>query len=79
MRANFTGDKNVFIFKPVQKRKKFTVTNEEWLKSLSTEDLAVELAKIADWDKAQVEKARKRPGLHKFMLNWLKKEHKENE
>lgn len=45
MKAHFEGDKDVIVLKPIQKF--CTKTNEEWLKSLSTEELAEELARIA--------------------------------
>ena len=60
MKAHFEGDKDVIVLKPIQKF--CNQTNEEWLKSLSTEELAEELARIAEWDREQVKKA-KRTGL----------------
>ncbi len=39
------------------------MTNEEWLKSLSTEELAEELARIAEWDREQVKKAKRTVGI----------------
>lgn len=73
MKAYFEGDKNVLVFKPICIRRwPKKITNEERLKSLKTEDLAHELALIATWDRKQVEKAIRGPGIEKFMLDWLR-------
>lgn len=79
MKAYFEGDKNVLVFKPIRNGR-FTkkITNEERLKSLKTTDeLAHELALIATWDRKQVEKAIRGPGIEEFMLNWLRQTAKE--
>lgn len=55
------------------------LTNEEWLKSLSTEELAEELARIAEWDREQVKKAKHTVGLVEFMKHWLGEKHKEKQ
>ena len=72
MKAYFAGEKDVLVFQPIKKRQRFVVTNEERLKSLSTIDLAKELALIAQWDRAQLQKADNGPGLVKFMEGWLR-------
>ena len=75
MKAFFENDKNVLVFRDIKKVGK-PKTNEEWLKSLKTEELAKELALIAAWDRTQVEKARKSVGLSEFMKNWLRSKHR---
>lgn len=79
MKAYFEGDKNVLVFKPIRNGR-FTkkITNEERLKSLKTDELAHELALIATWNRKQVEKAIRGPGVEKFMLNWLRQPAKED-
>ncbi len=77
MKAHFEGDKDVIVLKPIQKFCK--QTNEEWLKSLSTEELAEELARIAEWDREQVKKAKHTVGLVEFMKRWLGEKHKEKQ
>ena len=77
MKAYFEGDKSVMVFKPIKKKQRFFKTNEERLKTLSTDDLAKELALIACWDRAQVENARKGTGLVQFMKHWLQQPAKE--
>lgn len=77
MKAHFEGDKDVIVLKPIQKFCK--QTNEEWLKSLSTEELAEELARIAEWDREQVKKAKRTVGLVEFMKQWLGEKHKEKQ
>lgn len=73
MKAYFEGDKNVLVFKPIRiGRWTKKLSNEERLKNLKTEDLAHELALIATWDRKQVEKAKRGPGIEKFMLDWLR-------
>ncbi len=76
MKAFFENDKNVLVFRDIKKIGK-PKTNEEWLKSLATQELAKELALIAEWDRTQVKKARKDVGLSGFMEYWLKSKHKE--
>ena len=53
-------------------------TNEDYLKNMETKELAHELAMIADWDREQLEKARKGPGLDAFMERWLHQPAKED-
>lgn len=77
MKAHFEGDKDVIVLKPIQKF--CNKTNEEWLKSLSTEELAEELARIAEWDREQVKKAKRTVGLVEFMKHWLGEKHKEKQ
>lgn len=77
MKAHFEGDKDVIVLKPIQKF--CNQTNEEWLKSLSTEELAEELARIAEWDREQVKKAKRTVGLVEFMEQWLGEKHKEKQ
>ena len=77
MRAHFEGDKDVIVLKPIQKFCK--QTNEEWLKSLSTEESAEELARIAEWDREQVKKTKHTVGLVEFMKHWLGEKHKEKQ
>ena len=61
------------------------LTNEEWLKSLSTEELAEELARIAEWDREQVKKAKedldatRKIEIVEFMKHWLGEKHKEKQ
>lgn len=76
MKAFFENDKNILVFRDIKKIGK-SKTNEEWLKSLNTEELAKELALIAEWDRTQVEKTRKSVGLQEFMERWLKSKHRE--
>ena len=76
MKAFFENDKNILVFRNIKKIGK-SKTNEEWLKSLNTEELAKELALIAEWDRTQVEKTRKSVGLQEFMERWLKSKHRE--
>lgn len=77
MKAYFEGDKNVLVFKPIRKKQRFFCTNEERIKSLSTDDLAKELALIAEWDRAQLQKAKDGPSLISFMRHWLQSPAKE--
>lgn len=48
------------------------MTNEERLKQMGTQELARELSLIAMWDREQVRKAQKGPGLEVFMEKWLR-------
>lgn len=78
MKAYFEGDKHVLVFKSIRNgRLTKKITNEERLKSLKTDELAHELALIATWDRKQVEKAIRGPGIEEFMLNWLRQTAKE--
>ncbi len=75
MKAYFEGEKGALVFKPLPKGKsgrKKKRTNEERLKEMGTKELSRELALIADWDRAEVEKAKKGPGLIAFMEKWLR-------
>ena len=47
------------------------MTNEERLKQMGTQELARELSLIAMWDREQLRKAQKGPGLEAFMEKWL--------
>lgn len=75
MKAYFDGDKNVLVFKPIDTKqwRKNGLTNEERLKSMNTSELAHELALIATWDRKQLDKAQKGPGVEEFMEIWLRK------
>ena len=75
MKGYFEGEKNVLVFKPLPESKRGRRrkrTNEERIKGMGTKELAHELALIADWDRAEVEKAKKGPGLTAFMEKWLR-------
>lgn len=48
------------------------MTNEERLKQMGTQELARELSLIAMWDREQLRKAQKGPGLEAFMEKWLR-------
>lgn len=81
MKAYFEGEKNVLVFKPLPGKKRGRTkrrTNEDYLKNMETKELAHELAMIADWDREQLEKARKGPGLDAFMERWLHQPAKED-
>ena len=78
MKAYFEGDKDVLAFKDIHKRMPFRKTNEEWIKSLNTKELAKELALIAEWDRKELGKAKKGPGLVKFFERWLQKQAEED-
>jgi len=80
LKAYFEGDKNILVFKPIQgskKGRKKKKTNEERLKECGTKELAHELALIAEWDRGEVRKAKKGPGLDNFMERWLRQPAKE--
>ena len=47
------------------------LTNAERIRTQSNADLAKELAMIAEWDRKELAKAKRGPGLVKFMENWL--------
>lgn len=69
------------VFKPLDIRKKGRKkkrTNEQRIKEMRTKELACELALIADWDRSQLEKAKKGPGLEKFMEDWLREPARED-
>lgn len=78
MRMYDKRQNKIFVFDPISKNQKFG-TNEQWLKSLNTNQLAEELAKIAEWDRTQVKKAKSTVGVVGFMKKWLNEEHKERE
>lgn len=81
MKAYFEGEKGVFVFKPFPGRKHGKSkkrTNEERLKQMGTQELAHELSLIAEWDRVQMEKAKKGPGLDAFMEKWLRQPAKED-
>ena len=71
MKVYFEGEKNVFVFKPTSRKKRGFQTNEQRLKAMDTESLAKELALIAEWDRAQVNRAKNGPGLVEFIKKWL--------
>lgn len=52
---------------------KSPMTNADRIRAMSDEELALELALIAAWDRKEVVKAKNGPGLVKFMLEWLRK------
>lgn len=47
------------------------VTNADRIRAMSDEELARELALIAEWDRKQLQKAKSGPGLVEFMEHWL--------
>ena len=75
MKVYFEGEKNTLFFRPLPERKKGRskkLTNEQWLKNMGTKALAHELALVAEWDREQLGKAKKRRGgLDAFMEKWL--------
>lgn len=75
MRVYDKKENKVFVFDPIRKKQKFG-TNEQWLKSLNTNQLAEELAKIAEWDRSQLKKVKCATGVVAFMKKWLEEEHK---
>lgn len=80
MKAYFEGEKGVLMFKPLPGRKRGRPkkrTNEERLKQMTTQELARELSLIAMWDREQLKKAQKGPGLEAFMEKWLREPAKE--
>lgn len=80
LKAYFEGDKNILVFKPIQRSKKGRKKkkiNEERLKECGTKELAHELALIAEWDRREVRKAKQGPGLDNFMERWLRQPAKE--
>ena len=48
-----------------------TATNADRIRSMTDEDLAKELAMIAEWDRKELAKAKRGPGLLEFMKDWL--------
>lgn len=48
-----------------------TLTNADRIRAMSDEELARELALIAEWDRKQLQKAKSGPGLVEFMEHWL--------
>ena len=49
------------------------MTNAQRIRAMSDEELALELALIAEWDRKEFAKAKKCPGLVQFMREWLRK------
>ena len=47
------------------------ITNADRIRAMSDEELARELALIAEWDRKQLQKAKSGPGLVEFMEHWL--------
>ena len=47
------------------------VANADCIRAMSDEELARELALIAEWDRKQLQKAKSGPGLVEFMEHWL--------
>lgn len=47
------------------------MTNAQKIRAMSDEELARELALIAEWDRKQLQKAKSGPGLVEFMEHWL--------
>lgn len=47
------------------------MTNADRIRAMSDEELARELALIAEWDRKQLQKAKSGPGLVEFMEHWL--------
>ena len=50
-----------------------TMTNADRIRAMSDEELALELALVAEWDRKEFEKAKNGPGLVQFMLEWMRK------
>lgn len=48
------------------------VTNADRIRAMSDEELARELALIAEWDRKQLQKSKSGPGLVEFMEHWLR-------
>ena len=48
-----------------------TLSNADHIRAMSDEELARELALIAEWDRKQLQKAKSGPGLVEFMEHWL--------
>ena len=48
-----------------------TLSNADRIRAMSDEELARELALIAEWDRKQLQKAKSGPGLVEFMEHWL--------
>lgn len=81
MKVYFEGEKGVLVFKPLPGGKRGRPkkrTNEERLKQMGTQELARELSLIAMWDREQLKKAQKGPGLEVFMEKWLQESAKED-
>ena len=53
-------------------------TNADRIRAMSDEELARELALIAEWDRRQLQKAKSGPGLVEFMEHWLQQPAKED-
>ena len=53
-------------------------TNADRIRSMSDAELAQELALIAEWDRKELAKAKRGPGLVPFMIDWLRKPAKED-
>ena len=51
--------------------RKSVITNADRIRAQSDEDLAKELAMIAEWDRKELAKAKRGTGLVNFMENWL--------
>ena len=47
------------------------LTNADRIRAMRDEELARELALIAEWDRKQLQKAKSGPGLVEFMEHWL--------
>ena len=52
-------------------RREYVTTNADRLRGQSDADLAKELAMIAEWDRKELAKAKRGPGLVAFMETWL--------
>lgn len=78
MRVYDKKQKKIFVFSPIGKKQKFG-TNEQWIKSLDTDQLAEELAKIAEWNRTQLKKVKSTVGIVEFMKKWLNQKHEERE
>ena len=47
------------------------ISNADRIRAMTDEELARELALIAEWDRKQLQKAKSGPGLVEFMEHWL--------
>ena len=54
-------------------------TNADRIRAMTDEELARELALIAEWDRKQLQKAKSGPGLVEFMEHWLQQPAEEDE
>ena len=56
-----------------------TLSNADRIRAMSDEELARELALIAEWDRKQLQKAKSGPGLVEFIEHWLQQQAEEDD